>query len=101
MSAVEMMKELTSRVFASAARQESVGRGMAESTAQMTGVVEMIREASVDQADSCRRITDSITRVQGSADSSLDSARAMESAVESLTTQIELLQQEISKLKVA
>jgi methyl-accepting chemotaxis protein len=101
MKAVELMKELTSRVFSSAERQESVGRGMAESTAQMTGVVEVIRGASVEQADSCKRITDSVMRVQGSAESSLESAQTMESAVESLTTQIKLLQQEISKLKVA
>jgi methyl-accepting chemotaxis protein len=101
MSAAELMKELTSRVFTSAARQERVGEGIAESTAQMSDVVEMIRKASVDQADCCRRITVSVRRVSGSADSSLDSARSMEAAVESLATQIELLQQEIAKLKTA
>jgi methyl-accepting chemotaxis protein len=101
MSAAELMKELTSRVLASTSRQENVGEGIAESTAQMSDVVEMIRKASLDQADCCRRITDSVRRVSGSAESSLDSAQSMEDAVESLTTQIELLQQEIAKLKTA
>ena len=101
MSAVVLMKDLTSRVLASTSRQENVGTGIAESTAEMSDVVERIRKTSLDQADSCRRMTDSVRRVSGSADSSLDSARSMEAAVESLTTQIALLQQEIGKLKTA
>ena len=101
MSAVVLMKDLTSRVLASTSRQENVGTGIAESTAEMSDVVERIRKTSLDQADSCRRMTDSVRRVSGSSDSSLDAARSMEAAVESLTTQIELLQQEIAKLKTA
>jgi len=85
----------------STARQENAGKGMAESTAHMADVVGMIRDASVDQADCCSRMTNSVTRVQGSAESSLESARSMEIAVENLTTQIELLQREIAQLKVA
>lgn len=100
MKSVELMKDLTSRVLASTSRQESVGAGLAESTAQMADVAEMIRESNIDQVDGCKQITDSVTRVRSSAESSLESARSMKAAVEGLTTQIESLQREIAKIIV-
>jgi methyl-accepting chemotaxis protein len=100
MASVEQMKDLTASVFTSTSRQESAGRGLAESTAQMSEVVEMIRKSSIDQADGCMRINDSVGRVQGSAEGSLESARDMKATVESLTTQIGSLQREIAKLRV-
>jgi methyl-accepting chemotaxis protein len=100
MGSVELMKDLTSSVFTSTSHQETAGRGLAVSTAQMTDVVEMIRKSSTDQADGCKRISDSVGRIQGSAESSLESARIMRATVNSLTTQIESLQREIAKLRV-
>jgi methyl-accepting chemotaxis protein len=98
---VQWMKELTAKVLASTSRQERVGDGIAESTAQMSEVVEVIRGASIDETACCRRITDSAVRVQGSAQGTMESARTMEAAVESLSTQIEVIRQEIAKLHVA
>jgi methyl-accepting chemotaxis protein len=101
MKAVELMKELTARVLASSARQEQVGRGIANATEQMAGVVETIRAAGVEQATSCALITGSGGRVQESADMTLDAARTMGAAMESLAAQIEVLRKEIAKLQVS
>ena len=101
MKAVELMKDLTTRVLASTARQEKVGRGIADATEQMAGVVGSIREAGAEQATSCALITGSGARVQESAEVTLDAARTMEAAMESLAAQIEVLRTEIAKLQVA
>ncbi len=101
MGSVQWMKELTDKVLASTSGQESVGKGIADSTARMSEVVEMIRGASIEETACCRRITDSAVRVQGSAKGTLESARTMEDAVESLADQIEVIRQEIAKLHVA
>ena len=100
MKSVEQMKALTTRVITSSTRQEEVGRGIVESTEQMAGVVENIRTAGAEQVVSCERITASGSRVQGSAEDTLEAARTMGAAMESIAAQIDLLRAEISKLQV-
>ena len=82
MSSVQWMKELTSKVLASTSRQEKVGTAIAESTAQMAEVVEMIRAVSLEQAAVCNRITGSVARVQQTAEGNLESAHTMQAADE-------------------
>jgi methyl-accepting chemotaxis protein len=100
MQAVELMKNFTGQVLASTDRQHSVGEVISTSTSQMTHIIQGIRDACQEQTACGEQIVHAMTSVQSSADSNLESARILETGVESLSVQIGVLQREMAKLQV-
>jgi methyl-accepting chemotaxis protein len=98
---VERMKGCTTQVNNSSLNQERVGTAIAESTEKMGADFQAIKDACGEQSSWSRQIVLSVESVQQSADINLESARLMEAGVESLSTQIVLLRQEIARLQVS
>jgi methyl-accepting chemotaxis protein len=101
MQAVERMKEFTRRVTTSTGNQQHVGSMIGTATREMTEIVQLIRKACGEQSTWSSQIVRSVNGVQKSADTNLSASRLMEAGVESLSTQIELLQHEVAKLQVS
>lgn len=101
MTAVERMKGFTAQVNSSAASQQQIGDEIARFTEQMAIDIKSIKDACGEQSDWSMQIYGSIDTVRDSTQSNLDSAKIMETGVEKLLSQIDMLKKEIRQLQIS
>ena len=99
MSAVEQMKGLTGQVKASTREQSSSSNLIVRSTEDITAMINNIRQACTVQTDGNRMIVVAIEHIEQSTLTNAEVTRVMESAVEGLSHQIEVLSTEMSEFK--
>ena len=101
MTAVERMKNLTSKVNESATNQHQIGADIATSTKKMSSDIGNIKTACEEQSQWSLQIYNALDMVRESNLGSLESAKVMESGIEKLLAQIELLEREIAQLQIS
>jgi methyl-accepting chemotaxis protein len=100
MSAVEKMKGLTAQVRLSTREQSKVGNFIAQSTENITGMIQQIKRACDEQSQGSEQIVIAVEDIQQSTHINLDATRAMDEAVSNLFRQIAVLRDEMARFKV-
>ena len=101
MTAVERMKGFTAQVNSSAASQQQVGEEIARFMQQMATDIRSIKEACGEQSEWSMQIYGSIDAVRDSTQSNLESAKIMETGVDKLLSQTDMLKKEIRQLQIS
>ena len=101
MTAVERMKGFTAQVNSSAASQQQVGEEIARFMQQMATDIRSIKEACGEQSEWSMQIYGSIDAVRESTQSNLASAKIMETGVDKLLSQTDMLKKEIRQLQIS
>jgi methyl-accepting chemotaxis protein len=99
MAAVERMKGLTGQVRGSTREQSSSSNLIVRSTKDITAMIKNIRQACAVQTDGSRMIVEAIEHIEQSTQTNAEVTRVMDSAVEGLSRQIEVLRNEMSGFK--
>ncbi len=95
-AAVERMKDLTIHVRTSTREQSKASNLIARSAENVTAMVERIREACRLQVDSSALISRAVGNIEGATVVGSQATQAMNTAVADLTTQIDLLEKEMT-----
>jgi methyl-accepting chemotaxis protein len=99
MAAVERMKGLTGQVKGSTREQSSSSNLIVRSTEDIAAMIKNIRQACAVQTDGSRMIVEAIEHIEQSTQTNAEVTRVMDSAVEGLSRQIEVLRNEMSGFK--
>jgi methyl-accepting chemotaxis protein len=100
MSAVERMKGLTAQVRNSTREQSNVGSLIANSTENITGMIEQIKRACDEQSRGSEQVVMAVEDIQLSTNINLEATQVMNESVANLFRQIEILREEMSLFKV-
>ena len=100
-AATEKMKGLTSQVRNSTREQSTVGSFIGKSTENITSMIRKIKIASDEQSKSSGLIMHSANEIQKSTEDALAANRVTDESVKRLSTQSELLKQEMGQFVIA
>ena len=100
MVAVERMKGLTSQVRASTREQSKVGNFISKSTENITDMIQQIKRACDEQSRGGEQIVHAVEDIQQSTFINIEATEIMEDAINRLSRQVEVLQKEMSGIKV-
>ena len=100
MSAVEKMKDLTLQVKTSTHEQSKVGAHIAQSTENITDMIQRIKCACDEQSSGSEQIVAAVENIQQSTQINLQATKIMGDSVESLSSQVGILQKEMSAFTV-
>jgi methyl-accepting chemotaxis protein len=101
MSATERMKDLTAQVRVSTREQTNVGNFISKSTEDITGMISQIKRACDEQIRGSEHIVVAVEEIQQSNTVNLDATKVLNNAVMNLSRQIEILQKEISFIRLS
>jgi methyl-accepting chemotaxis protein len=99
-AAAERMKNLTGQVRVSTRAQRETGDLIVHATEDITTMIGNIGQACEAQAESSRRIVQAMENIRHSTRTNVESTRVMDGAVDGLSSQVKLLQQEMAGFKV-
>ena len=99
-AAAERMKNLTGQVRISTKAQRETGDLIVHATEDITTMIGNIRQACVAQAESSQRIVQAMENIRHSTRTNVEATRVMDGAVDGLTRQVQLLQEEMAGFKV-
>jgi methyl-accepting chemotaxis protein len=94
-AAVERMKEASRQVSVSAQEHNSASKEIAHANESINAMVDKIKGACSEQIRCGGKISEAMTNIRSSADSYLHSTQGLNEAVEGLSAQVEVLQQEM------
>lgn len=99
-AAVERMKDLTIHVRTSTREQSRASNLIAKSAEDVTSMVDHIREACRSQVDSSGLISKSVSNIEAATIANSHATKVMNTAVADLTSQIDLLEKEMTGFKI-
>ena len=100
MAAVEQMEKVTAQVRNATREQSSVGNLIARSTENITSMIRQIKRACDEQSRGSRLILPAMENIQDSAEGNIEAVRILGSTLESLSTQITVLNKEMDRFTV-
>lgn len=98
--AVERMREMTSQVRSSTREQSKTSALIARATEDITAMIDRIRDACAAQTEHSRSIDRMVGNIRQSSASTSQASQVMNSAVTSLSHQIDQLDKEMTGLKL-
>lgn len=100
MVAVEKMKDMTTQVRQSTQEQSKVSGAIAKATENITEMIKKIKQACDEQSRESERIVDAVTDIRQSSGTNLGATRVMNESVIGLSTQIRILENEITGFSI-
>jgi len=99
-AATERMKELASQVSSATIQQSETTAEIVRSSERITDMVAEIRKAASLQSEGSMRIVEAVAGLNAAVEAQLESSRVIDRSASRIARQIEILQQEMTSLKV-